>query len=175
MKIGYIQKRSSLMSESEQLKELLKSGIEGIYIYSPTTGLQEAIKSCREGDTLVVWSAAVIGNHAYAKTIKALAEIGADLHILRKSLDVPCKQSVPAANGLNDIKQASRMNGKKNGRKLSITPEQAKSIEAYVGEGNTQAQAAKHYSVSTRAVSWILNGTYFKPDVPLKGGSDVSN
>ena len=173
MKIGYIQKRSSLMSEDDQAKELLKHGIEHVNLYTPDEGLNEAIKSCRKGDELVVWSAAVIGNHAYAKTIKALAAIGADLHVLRKGLDIPCKQSIPAADGLNDIKQASRMNGKKNGRKLSITPAQAKNIEAYVGEGNTQAQAAEHYGVSTRAVSWILNGTYFKPDV--QGDEDVSN
>ena len=176
MKIGYVQKRGSLMTEIEQTAELMKMGIELDHIYGPSDGLQEAINSSREGDTLVVWSAAVIGTHAYAKTIKALAKNGADLHVLRNKLDIPCKQSVPAADGLNDISQASRANGKKNGRKLSFTPQQAQNIKSYVGEGFTQERAAEHFKTSTRIISWIMNDVYFKnqkkSNVPQKGGSD---
>ena len=73
MKIGYIQKRSSLISELEQIAELIKAGIDIEHIYAPADGLFQAISSCREVDTLVVWSAAVLGNLASATPINALS------------------------------------------------------------------------------------------------------
>jgi len=163
VKIGYIQTRANVFSLKEQTDALIKYGLSSEHIYSDTDadGFEEAIKSCySEGDELVVWSAAVIGRVRYSSTIKRLAKVGASLHILRRDLTIDCVPSLPAAQGLDDISQAEKMNGVLKGRKKKVLPAKAAKIIDYVNEGNPQKAAAKHFGVSTTAVSKIVNGKY---------------
>ncbi len=164
MKIGYIQTRANVFSLKDQTNALAKYGIRPEHIYSDNDadGFEEAIKSCySKGDELVIWSAAVIGRVRYSSVIKRLAKVGAVLHILRRDLTIDCVPSLPAAQGLDDISQAEKMNGVLVGRKKKVSPEKAADIINYVNEGNLQSRAAEHFEVSTTAVSKIVNGGYF--------------
>lgn len=167
--IGYVQDRSNLeMTAADQMQLLIEHGVNKKRIYELHEGLEEAINSCREGLTLVVWSGAVLGTQtAYDETIDILEENGANLRLLHKPLDVDCKAGAGVLQGHKDIRAANGRMGERVGRRKVITTDRATLIKKYVREGHTQAEAAEYFTtdelnVSTRAVSWIMNGTYFK-------------
>jgi len=161
--IGYVQDRSNLkMTAADQKKLLMDQGVEEERIYYQHEGLQEAIGSCREGLTLVVWNGAVLGTvAAYDETIDKLKEQGAFIRLLHKELNVDCKEGAGVLQGHKDIRSANGSMGERIGRKLDITPERAELIKKYVQEKHTQAEAAIYFDTSTRAVSYIMNGKYF--------------
>ena len=161
MKLGYIAERTGLISMSEQMAILIDYGVDEEHIYTPTHGLDAAVASCDRGrDELVVHSAAVIGERAYPRTVKALGELDALLYIHRKQLLIDCKEGEGVADGLLDIRDHAKKSGKKRGAKNLVTPELADKIIAYVEEGNTQLAASKLYDVHTSLVSRIINHTY---------------
>jgi len=161
--LGYVQDRSNLkMTAADQIDLLIDHGVKKSRIYEQHEGLEEAINSCREGLTLVVWSGAVLGAEpTYNKVVEMLEEQGAFLRLLHKPIDVDCKAGAAVLQGHKDIKAANSGNGECKGRKLDITPDRAKLIKKYVQEGRTQAEAAKYFNASTRAVSYIMNDKYF--------------
>jgi len=166
--LGYVQDRSNLkMTAADQMKLLIEYGVSKKRIYEQHEGLEEAINSCREGLTLVVWNGAVLGAEpTYNKVVELLKEQGAFLHLLHKELDVDCKAGAAVLQGHKDIKTANSSKGEHVGRRLNISPDLADLIIKYVGEKHTQAEAAAYFTtdklkVSTRAVSYIMNGKYF--------------
>jgi len=161
--IGYVHQRANMLTEKEQAQLLVEYGVPENNIYHKEHGIKEAVASCDRGnDTLVVWSAACIGAHAYSATVKGLAKNGANIYILKRKMLLDCKVGLPFAEALGDIQQQGKAGEGKGGRKKSITPEKAQNILDFVdGEGN-QKQAAEHYGTSTRVVNEIVKGIYFK-------------
>lgn len=161
--LGYVQDRSNLkMTAADQMKLLIEHGVSKKRIYEQHEGLEEAINSCREGLTLVVWSGAVLGTEpTYNKVVDLLKEQGAFLRLLHKPIDVDCKAGAGVLQGHKDIKAANSAMGECVGRTLDITPDRAELIKKYVQEKHTQAEAAKYFKTSTRAVSYIMNDKYF--------------
>jgi len=162
MKIGYIAERSNIKSVAEQRRLLLDDGVLPEYVYEKEHGILEAINACDRGnDTLVVYSAVVIGALAYPKVIKALAARQASLRIIRKDLNINCMNGEGVADGLLDIRQHSEAFGKKIGRKKNFDEEAVQRIIGHVEEGNTQKAAAALYGATETDVSRMVNNTYF--------------
>ena len=160
MKIGYTADRSGLISAIEQRELVVRDGCDLCHVYTEDQGVMEAVNSCREGDTLVVHAAAVIGAIKFPNVIKGLAANGADLHILRKGLTISCASGEGVADGLLDIREYTTKHGKKTGPKNRVDQALADKITAYVEEGNTQKAASALYGVHTSLVSRIINHTY---------------
>lgn len=160
MKLGYVADKKSLkVSASEQRSMLGREGIDLAHIYDPEQGWKAAVSDCRAGDTLYVYSAAVFGAHAYPNVVKALAGRNANLHVLRKDLLVDCTGGESVADGAIDIKHAHATSGQ-SGRPRAYDDETIAKVVAYVGDGNTQKEAAAFYNVSETAVSKMVNGIY---------------
>lgn len=162
--IGYAQDRANIMGVKQQIKALIEYGVPKYRIYTREHGIDEAVKSCdRGGDILVMYSAVIIGLHAYPKFIKRMAAQDAKLYILRKKLLIDCAAGEGVADGALDIKQYNEQLGKLYGRKKKYSVEDVGSIIKYVvQEGNTQKEAAKYFHINETIVSRMVNGIYFK-------------
>lgn len=162
--IGYVQNRANILGIKEQIKALIKHGVPEYRIYTQEHGINEAIKACdRGGDILVMYSAVIIGLHAYPKFIKKMAAQDAKLYLLRKNLLIDCAAGEGVADGALDIKQYNVQLGKLYGRKKKYSVEDVGNIVKYVvEEGNTQKEAAGYFHINETIVSRMVNGLYFK-------------
>lgn len=161
---GFVATRPNFMSVEEQIEHLIDYGVNPSNILNPENGLGEAIRFCRDGDDLVVYSATVFGTVTeYDNTIAALAKNKANLVILRANkLRVSALDSVPYITGKKDLNKRNAALGKQHGKKKYISRAKADKIIHFVKtQGNSQAAAATEYGTDPSTVSRIMNGKYF--------------
>jgi len=163
--IGWIADKPNFMAFEDQHTKLIEYGVEKDHIYNPSHGIEAALRSCGEGDELVVYSARALGVQADLKSVvKRLARTKCDLVILRgkKINRVNAVDSLPYTMAVEDINMRNASLGAVSGRRKLITEAVAEKIIHFVKvQGNSQTNAATEYKTSTRAVSDIMNGKYF--------------
>ncbi|MDB4725976.1 helix-turn-helix domain-containing protein [bacterium] len=154
-KVGYVAKRSGLISKAQQL-EHLQSMCDVIYDGElDEGGIDAAIQAIRgPEDLFVVYSTAVIGRPSFPRIIGKLSKLGVDLHSLEANETFPTRDGEAMKRAWDGIGGMERRNGKKGGR-----PSQYDSgkIDKLYSDGYNNKEIADIIGASPATVGRYLN------------------
>ena len=170
--LGYASRRSNVIIPSEQEKQLNDFGADVVH-----DDLDEALNCLRKGDTLLVYSIAIIGRVHFHKAFLEVANSGGKgIYSIKSKKLYPA--NLPDAELQKDAydeiqaierRNAAKMGKEYGGRHKSPVWSNAARIKAlYDDDWHIDDLAAK-FNTSTPTIRRILKET----DVPLKGGPDV--
>jgi DNA invertase Pin-like site-specific DNA recombinase len=190
--IGYARVSTSDQNLAMQTEALLRAGCLAENIHSEHVSgvakrrpkLRLAIMDCREGDTFVVWKLDRLGRSLrdLLDHIKTLEDAGVGFKSLTEGIDTTTPGGKLIMHVMGSLAQFERdlvverttagvrahiARGGKHGREAILTVEKRAEISKMIARGDSIADIAKHFGVSTSAVR-----TYFRSDVisALRGG-----
>lgn len=147
-KIGYIAKRTGLISEADQYKKLKEFGCEAVY--APDEGIDAAMQALRgKGDLFVVYSTAVISRPAFPRVVAELAKLSVDLHSIEAKETFPTRDGEAMKRAWDGISGAERRTGKKGGRPSQYNKDKMQSLR---DEGYNNAEIARLLDCSPATV-----------------------
>lgn len=159
--IGFISKRTGVPSEAQQKEKLIEHGVAETSIY---TVLDDAMASIRTGDTLVVYTVAILGRNRLNDTFVSLYEkLAKGCYSLSEKRFYPTKQ-----NSMQDLalawkeldgvtkRQMAAVGREKGGRSKSGVWHNKDIITADYNNGIVITELAEIYKTSEATIRRIL-------------------
>ena len=184
--IGYARVSTNDQKLDLQMDALLAAGVHPDRIYTDKAsggpgakrpGFSAAMKSCRSGDTLVVWKLDRIGRSLMEvlAVFERLNAKGAGVKVLTEQIDTSTAMGRFVMHILGALAEmerglirertmaglaAGKARGRVGGRKPSLTPEKAEQAIAMLQAGNSPTKVAKAVGVGKSTIYSRMQGEW---------------
>ena len=163
-KLGYIADRVGVPSKAKQTAKLIEVGVVGKDIYD---NLKDCIDSLREGDTLVVYTTAILGRNKLNNTFLRVSEQWAvgvysikTSRLYKCGMDGGMKVLSEAWDELNNITKAqiAEVGRQLGGRKKSPVWAKSDEIKQLRNEGMSFKELAEVYNTGESTIRRVMEG-----------------